>query len=80
MQRSEARKLEDVPRHELDAILCCGCFFAEIRKDGEEYEPDSGRRMSDSRSYKARSDTLFTTFIDRCNIFTLPGNRLRKLR
>ena len=44
-------------------------FFAEIRKeDGDEYEPDSGRRMSDSRSYKARSDTLFTTFIDRCKI------------
>ena len=30
-----------------------------------------GRRMSDSRSYQACSDTLFTTFIDRCSIFTL---------
>ena len=29
------------------------------------------RRMPDSRSYKVRSDTLFTTFIDRCSIFTL---------
>ena len=29
------------------------------------------RRMSYSRSYKARSDILFTTFIDRCNIFLL---------
>ena len=36
MQRSEARKLEDIPRHEL---------FAEIRKeDGDEYEPDSGKK------------------------------------
>ena len=47
-------------------------FFAEIRKeDGDEYEPDIvERRMPDSRSYKARSDTLFTTVIDRCSIFT----------
>ena len=40
---SEARKLEDIPRHEL-----CRCnslsFFAEIRKeDGHEYEPDNGK-------------------------------------
>ena len=42
MQRSEARKLEDIPRHELDAILCR--FFAEIRKEyGDEYEPDNGK-------------------------------------
>ena len=36
----EARKLEDIPRHELDAILCR--FFAEIRKkDGHEYQSGS---------------------------------------
>ena len=40
MQRNEARQLEDIPRQELDAILCR--FFAEIRKkDGDEYEPES---------------------------------------
>ena len=32
VQRNEARKLEDIPCHELDAILCR--FFAEIRKKG----------------------------------------------
>ena len=42
MQRSEAGKLEDIPRHELHAILCR--FFAEIPKeDGDENEPDSGK-------------------------------------
>jgi len=40
VQRNEARKLEDIPCHELNAILCR--FFAEIRKkDGHEYEPES---------------------------------------
>ena len=40
MQSNEAKKLEDIPRHELDAVLCR--FFAEIRKkDGHEYEPES---------------------------------------
>ena len=41
MQRNEARKLEEIPRHELDAVLCR--FFAEIRKkkDGHEEEPES---------------------------------------
>ena len=40
VQRNEARQLEDIPRQELDAILCR--FFAEIRKkDGDEYEPES---------------------------------------
>ena len=40
MQRNEARKLEDIPCHELDAIL--SRFFAEIRKkDGQDYEPES---------------------------------------
>ena len=35
MQRNEARKLEDIPRHDLDAVLCR--FLAEIRKkDGHE--------------------------------------------
>ena len=39
MQRNEARKLEDIPCHDLDAILCR--FFAEIRKnDGHEYETE----------------------------------------
>ena len=32
MQRNEARKLEEIPRHELDAVLCR--FFSEIRKKG----------------------------------------------
>ena len=40
VQRNEARKLEDIPCHELDAILCR--FFAEIRKkDSQGYEPES---------------------------------------
>lgn len=38
--RNEARRFEDIPPEELDAILCR--FFAEIRKkDGGEYEPES---------------------------------------
>ena len=37
---NEARRFEDIPPKELDAILCR--FFAEIRKkDGGEYEPES---------------------------------------
>ena len=43
MQRSEARKLEDIPRHELCRYNSLS-FFAEIRKeDFDEYEPDSGK-------------------------------------
>ena len=39
MQRNEARKLEDIPRHYLHAVLCR--FFAEItKKDGHEYETE----------------------------------------
>ena len=40
MQSNEARKLEDIPRHDLDAVLCR--FFAKIRKkkDGHEYETE----------------------------------------
>ena len=37
MQRNKARKLEDFPCHDLDAVLCH--FFTEIiKKDGHEYE------------------------------------------
>ena len=32
MQRNEARKLEDIRRHDRDAVLCR--FFTEIRKKG----------------------------------------------
>jgi len=40
VQRKEARKLEDIPCHEPDAILCR--FFAEIRKrDRQDYDPES---------------------------------------
>ena len=40
VQRNEARKLEDIPRHELDAVLCR--FFAKIiNKDGHEYKSES---------------------------------------
>ena len=47
MQLNEARQLEDIPRQELDAILCR--FFAEIRKqDGDEYEPESLAVMQSS--------------------------------
>ena len=39
VQLNEARQLEDIPRQELDEILCR--FFAKIRKkDGDEYEPE----------------------------------------
>ncbi|KAL9969542.1 hypothetical protein ACROYT_G021767 [Oculina patagonica] len=39
-ERSELRKLEDIPEDELDDVLCQ--FYAKIRKkSGEEYEPDS---------------------------------------
>ena len=39
MQRNEARKLEDIRRHDLDAVLCR--FFTEIRKkDDHEYETE----------------------------------------
>jgi len=39
LQRNEARRFEDIPPEELDAILCR--LFAEIRKkDGGEYEPE----------------------------------------
>jgi uncharacterized protein YjiS (DUF1127 family) len=37
-ERSEVRKLEEIPEDELDDILCR--FYAEIRKqNGDEYEP-----------------------------------------
>ena len=40
LQRNEARRFEDIPPEELDAILWR--FFADIRKkDGGEYEPES---------------------------------------
>ena len=40
VQRKEARKLEDIPSHEPDAILCR--FFTEMRKkDGQDFEPES---------------------------------------
>ena len=40
LQRNEARRFEDIPPEELDAVPCR--FFAEIRKkDGSEYEPES---------------------------------------
>ena len=36
-ERSEVRKLEDIPEDELDDVL--GRFYAEIRKrDGDEYD------------------------------------------
>ena len=44
MQRSEAMNMEDIPLHELDAIiiLCHFFFFAEIwKEDCDKYEPDS---------------------------------------
>ena len=64
--------LEDILRHELDAILCR--FLLKFQKRTvTNTNQIVERRMSDSRSYKlkARSDTLFTTFIDRCSICTL---------
>ena len=42
--RSEARKLEDIPRHELCRCNSLSFYVAEIRKEvGDEYEPDSGK-------------------------------------
>ena len=39
IQRNEARKLEDIHRHDLDAVLYR--FFTEIRKkDDHEYETE----------------------------------------
>ena len=39
MQRNKARKFDDVPCHDLDAVLCH--LFAEIRKkDGHKYETE----------------------------------------
>ena len=39
-QRYEGKKFEDIPRNELDGIICR--FFAEIRKkEGDEYEPEN---------------------------------------
>ena len=39
-ERSEVRKLEEIPEEELDDVLCR--FYAEIRQqNGDEYEPDS---------------------------------------
>ena len=39
MQRNKARKLEDIPCHDLDAVLCR--LFAEIRKkERHEYETE----------------------------------------
>ena len=50
MQRNEARKLQDIPRHDLDAVLCR--FFAEIRKkDGHEYETERLADMACSASW-----------------------------
>ena len=76
MQRSEARKLEDIPRHELNGILCRFFFLRKFEKKtvtntNQIVERTWERKMPDSRSYKTRWDTLFTTFIDRCSIFTL---------
>ena len=43
-------KLEDIPRYDLDAVLCR--FFAEIRKeDGHEYETERLAVMSLSASW-----------------------------
>ena len=48
MQRKEDRNFEDIPVHELDAILCR--FFAEIRKKGgDKYEPESLAVMPSGR-------------------------------
>ena len=54
----------------VDAILCRFLLKFE-KKTVTNTNQIVERRMPDSRSYKARSDTLFTTFIDRCSIFTL---------
>jgi len=45
--RSEVRKLEEIPEDELDDVLCR--FYAEIRKqNGHKYEPDSLAVMQSS--------------------------------
>jgi len=66
-QRSEVRKLEEIPEDELDDILCR--FYAEIRKqNGDEYEPDSLAVMQSSverhlknngKSYRILRDRKF---------------------
>ena len=54
----------------VDAILCRFLLKFE-KKTVTNTNQIVERRMPDARSYKARLDTLFTTFIDRCSIFTL---------
>ena len=54
----------------VDAILCRFLLKFE-KKMATNTNQIVERRMPDSRSYNAHSDTLFTTFIDQCSIFTL---------
>ena len=56
MQRSEERKLE---------VFAPFVLLKFEKKTMTNTNQIVERRMPDSRSYKARSDTLFKTFIDR---------------
>ena len=76
VQRNEARKLENIPCHELGVILCR--FFAEIRnKDGQDYQPESLAVMQFSlhrhlkncvRNYSILRDREFANSRDRNNL------------
>ena len=67
VQRNEARKLQDFPRHELDAFLCR--FFAEIRKtDGHKYETESVAVMQSSWTVILKTVTEITVFCEIVNL------------
>ena len=71
MQRSEAKKLEDISRHELEAILCRFLMKFE-KKDSDESEPES--RKGDGKMVQSSFGHFVDDFhqsIDRCCIFTL---------
>ena len=62
VQRGEAKKLEDIPRHVLECAVLCR-FFKFEKRTATSLNRRVERKMI--RRCKARSDTLLTTFIDR---------------
>lgn len=76
LQRNEARRFEDIPPEELDAILCR--FFAEIRKkDGGEYEPESLAVMQSALDRHLKTLAKNTASCETANLKS-QGNNLRR--
>ena len=76
LQRNEARRFEDIPPEELDAILCR--FFAEIRKkDGGEYEPESLAVMQSALDRHLKNAGKKHSISETANLKS-QGNNLRR--